>query len=397
MSEKNAPRRIGVGLVSIGWMGKLHTRAYRNLPILYPELGIVPELVQAADVNTALHEYAVDTLGYRSVTTDYHEVLNNPDVDVVSICAPNFLHEEIGVAAAKAGKAFWIEKPVGRSGSETERVAQAADAAGVVTSIGFNYRHAPAVQHAKELIADGTLGRITNVRGVFFAGYSADPQIPSSWRFVRETSGSGVLGDLLGHLADLMHYVVGPVAEVSAVTSVVHTERRDPRNPDVMVPVENEDYAGLLVRFADNAQGAGAVGTLESSRVAVGPRAEYAFEVYGTKGSLRWNFERMNELQLALGNAGQHLGYTTIMAAPGFGDFATFQPAAGTSMGYDDLKVIEAAKFLAAYTGAETDHSNIHDAVASARVLDAAELSHAQRRWVEVQPEPGTTAALRGE
>jgi predicted dehydrogenase len=389
------PRRVGVGLVSIGWMGKLHTRAYRNLPLVYPELGIVPELVQAADVNTDLHAYATGTLGYRSATTDYHEVLENPDVDVVSICAPNFLHEEIGVAAAKAGKAFWIEKPVGRNGSETERVAQAADAAGVVTSIGFNYRHAPAVQHARDLVADGTLGRITNVRGVFFAGYSADPEIPSSWRFVRETSGSGVLGDLLGHLADLMHYVVGPIGEVSAITSVVHGERRDPRTGSA-VPVENEDYAGLLVQFDGSARAAGAVGTLESSRVAVGPRAEYAFEIYGTKGSLRWNFERMNELQLAMADGGPHLGYTTVMAGPGFGDFAKFQPAVGTGMGYDDLKVVEAAKFLAAFTGVENDHSNVHDAVASARVLDAAERSHAERRWVSVEQESGTTAALRG-
>ena len=153
----NTPRTVGVGLISVGWMGKVHSRAYQALPVVYPELGIKPRLIIAADTAQDRADYAVNVLGYEQGTLDYHEVLNHPEVEVVSICAPNFLHAEIGIAAAKAGKAFWIEKPVGRGAAETEAVEAAANEAGVISTIGFNYRNAPAVEHAKKIIAEGQL------------------------------------------------------------------------------------------------------------------------------------------------------------------------------------------------------------------------------------------------
>lgn len=395
---------IGVGLISVGWMGKVHTRAYTSLPIVYPELGIKPRLVIAADTAPDRADYARDVLGFESVTMDYHQVLEHPDVDVVSICAPNFLHAEMGKAAAAAGKAFWIEKPVGRSAAETLSVVEAADAAGVETAVGFNYRNTPAIEYARQLVADGALGRITNVRGAFFADYSSEPKGALSWRFIRELAGTGVLGDLMGHLADLAHYIVGPISEVSALTSTVYTER--PKLPvgqgthfavienGEMAPVENEDYAALLVRFGQDAAGAGAVGTLEASRVAVGPRAQYSIEIYGTEGSVRWDFERMNELEVALGRTGPTVGYTRVMAGADFGDFAKFQPGAGTSMGYDDLKVIEAKKFMLAYTGGERQNAGVHDALLANRVVQAAEDSSHSGHWEPVRPVEGTTSAL---
>jgi predicted dehydrogenase len=218
-------KEIGVGLVSVGWMGKVHSRAYQAIPVVYPELGIKTRLVIAADTEPSRGVYAKDVLGYEESTLDYNEVLNHPDVDVVSICAPNFLHAEIGIAAAKAGKAFWIEKPVGRGVAETISVQEAAAASGVVSSIGFNYRHAPAVEKAKALIAEGRIGKVTNIRGVFFADYSAEPNGALSWRFTRKLAGSGVLGDLMGHLVDLVQYVVGPVASVSVMTSTIIKHR----------------------------------------------------------------------------------------------------------------------------------------------------------------------------
>jgi predicted dehydrogenase len=404
MADQISKRPVGVGLISVGWMGKVHSRAYLALPIVYPELGIKPRLVIAADNVQERADYARDVLGYEKVTLDYHDVLNDPEVDVVSICAPNFLHAEIGIAAAKAGKAFWIEKPVGRNAAETESVEKAAMAAGVVTSIGFNYRNAPAVEHAKQLIESGQLGRITNIRGTFFADYSAEPNGALSWRFIRKFAGSGVLGDLMGHLADLVQYLVGPIAEVSGITKTVITERPvlqmgtgthfDVIEGGKKEPVENEDYGGALIRFADNAIAAGAVGTIEASRVAVGPRASYTFEIYGTEGSVKWDFEKMNELEIALGRKGEHVGYQRVMAGPTFGDFGNFQPGPGTSMGYDDLKIVEARKFLEAYFGGVVKNSNIHDAVAAARVVSAIEESAESKKWVSVKPASGTTAAI---
>jgi predicted dehydrogenase len=398
-------KKIGVGLISVGWMGNLHTRAYQALSQIYPELGVEIELVIAADTSEERAKFAQDVLGYREGTTDYHNVLNHPDVDVVSICSPNFLHKEMGVAAAKAGKAFWIEKPVGRGAAETLEVEAAANAAKVETTIGFNYRQPPAVEYAKKIIAEGQLGRITNVRGSYFADYSAEPNGALSWRFVREYAGNGVLGDLMGHLVDQVQYILGPISEVCGITKTVITERPvlqmgsgthfDVIEGGEKKPVENEDYGGMLVRFADNAVAAGAVGTLEASRVSVGPRAAYNFEIYGTNGSLKWDFERLNELELAIGRQGPHVGYQRIMAGPAMGDFAKFQPGPGVSMGYDDLKTIEAKKFIEAFLGGKKLNSNIHDAVSAAKVVTAAEDSANNGQWIKISPTAGTTAAIK--
>jgi len=345
--------------------------------------------------------YAREVLGYERGSSDYREVLADPEVDVVSICAPNVLHREIGVAAAEAGKHFWIEKPVGRTVTETAAVAAAARAAGTVTSIGYNYRHAPAVEHSRELIASGALGRITNVRAVFFSGYGAEPKGALSWRFQRQLAGSGALGDLLSHVVDLMQYVVGPMVEVTALTSTIYTER--PILPmgsathfavienGELGPVENEDYAAALVRFADDGRGVGAVGTLEASRTIVGPQCGLGFEIYGTDGSLVWNFEQMNELRLCLGRGGPHQGYTTVLGNPHLGDYGRFQPGPGIAMGYDDLKVIEAKKFLVAVTGGERWNCSVDDALSAAEVVAAAERSAADGSWQKVPAVPGAS------
>jgi predicted dehydrogenase len=399
------PRReIGVGLISVGWMGKLHSRAYQALPYVYPETGLRPRLVHAADTAPDRVAYATEVLGYERGSTDYRQVLADPEVEVVSICAPNMLHREIGVAAAEAGKPFWIEKPVGRTVEETAAVAAAANAAGLVTSIGYNYRHAPAVEHSRQLVASGALGRVTNVRAVFFSGYAAEPKGALSWRFDRELAGSGALGDLLSHVVDLLQYVVGPIAEVSALTSLVYAER--PILPmgsathfaviedGELGPVGNEDYAAALVRFGGDAQGA--VGTLEASRTILGPQCGLGFELYGTEGSLAWNFEQMNELRVCLGRGGPHQGYTTVLGNPQLGDYAHFQPGPGIAMGYDDLKTIEANKFLVAVTGGERRNCSIDDALSAAEVVTAAERSAADGSWHKVPSVAGTTAARRG-
>jgi predicted dehydrogenase len=392
---------LGVGLISVGWMGQLHSRAYLAVPTVYPELGVQPRLVHAADTAEGRAAYARDVLGYERVDSDYREVLADHDVDVVSICAPNFLHREMGVAAAEAGKPFWIEKPVGRGVRETADVAAAAAAAGVVTSVGFNYRHVPAVEHLRTLVADGALGRITNLRAVFFTGYANEPRGALSWRFRREYAGSGALGDLLSHVVDLMQYVVGPITDVTALTQTFHPERPvlamgsgthfavidDPAAE--MGTVENDDYVSMLARFSPRG-GTGAVGTLEASRIVVGPQCGLAFEIYGTNGSASWDFERMNELQLCTGRGSPHQGYTTVLGNAAFGDYARFQPGPGVAMGYDDLKVIEARKFLQAVSGGEQHLATVHDAHAVAEVLSAAELSAASGGWRRV-PEKGTT------
>ncbi|WP_087131906.1 Gfo/Idh/MocA family protein [Microbacterium esteraromaticum] len=392
---ETSSRSIGVGLVSVGWMGRLHSRAYTLIPHYYPELGIRPVLVTAADVAEQGRDYATSVLGFRSSTADYRAVIEDPAVDVVSICAPNALHREIAVAAAAAGKPFWLEKPAGRTGAETEEIAAAATQAGVVTCVGFNYRHTPAVLHARELIESGALGRITNIRGRFFGGFSSDPEDPLTWRFTRESGGSGVLNDLMGHLVDLIQFLLGTIGSVAATTGTFIEDRPLLGGAEQRGAVENEDYATMLVEFAPDAVGSGALGSLEASRIAVGPKSEYGFEIFGTEGSLRWEFERLNELEVALTRSGPHVGYTRVFADRHFPGYARFQPSSGTGMGYDDLKTIEASLFLQAVLGGPALAGNIHDAVAASRVNDAAEASAATHAWQDIVATAGTTSNNR--
>lgn len=380
------PRTLRVGLVSVGWMGRLHSRSYLAARAHYPELPVRAELAVAADPDAGGRAHALDALGYQEAVADYRELMARDDIDVVSICSPNFLHHEVALAAIEAGKPFWIEKPMGRTAGEAGEVATAAAARGLVSAVGFNYRHAPAIAKARELVRSGAIGDITNVRVALLADYSSDPDGALTWRFLRERAGSGVLGDLLSHGADLVQHVVGRIQEVSALTETFIRERPLPAaraashfsrgaEGGPRGAVENEDYAAILARLDG-----GAVAVLESSRVAIGPRAEYTLEVYGTKGSLRWDFQRLNELQLA----DSHDGYRTIMAGPGFGDFSRFQPGAGTSMGFDDLKTIEAALFLSSVAEGRQLAPSAVDAWAAATVVDAVLDSAERRSWVPV-------------
>ncbi|MDR1442166.1 MAG: Gfo/Idh/MocA family oxidoreductase [Bifidobacteriaceae bacterium] len=386
-------RRLGVGLISAGWMGRLHSRAYRAIPDKYADLEVTPDLVIVADPDLANASAAQRQFGYRQSTADYREVLAHADVEAVSICAPNYLHREFALAAAAAGKPFWIEKPMGISAAQAADVVAAAESAGLVTGVGFTYRHAPAVEYAKTLIAQGAIGRITNVHCKLNADYSADPRGARTWRFELGKAGTGVLGDLLSHGFDLAQYLVGsPVGAVSALTETFIKERPAPgagtgHNAAVaddapMLPVENEDYAALLVRF-----GCGAAGTFEATRVGVGSRCDYGISVHGTAGVIGWNFERMNEVEICSGPFARDYGYTREMSDHRFGDFARFQPGAGMGLSFDDLKTIEGARFVRSVVSGTQVAASVADALATSRIASAAIESVSSGRWVTV-PEP---------
>ncbi|MDR0592175.1 MAG: Gfo/Idh/MocA family oxidoreductase [Bifidobacteriaceae bacterium] len=389
--------RLGIGLISAGWMGRLHSRAYRAIPDKYADLGIRPDLVIVADPVAANAQAARRQFGYRQAAADYRAVLDHPEVEAVSICAPNYLHREFAVAAAAAGKPFWIEKPMGVSAAESAEVVAAAEAAGLVTGVGFTYRQAPAIERAKELIRQGAIGRITNVRCHFDADYSADPRGPRTWRFELAKAGSGVLGDLLSHGFDLAQYLVGsPVAAVAALTSTFITERPAPgagtgHNAEVSrdarpLPVQNEDYAAVLARFAS-----GVVGTFESTRVQVGSRCDYGIAVHGTAGAIAWNFERLNELEVCPAPSARDYGYTRQMSDRRFGDFDRFQPGAGMGLSFDDLKTIEGARFVRSVASGQQLAASAADALATSRIAAACVESAASGRWQSVPSPTGQT------
>jgi predicted dehydrogenase len=376
-------REIGIGVVSLGWMGRLHASSYQRIAARFPELGIRPRLVVAADPLEQNQRAAVEQFGFEGAVASIDEVLADPEVDVVSICSPNFLHRDFAVQAAAAGKPFWIEKPMGVDAGQSREIRDAAaaarDGAGIATAVGFNYRHAPAIAHLRELVASGRLGRITNVRCWLIADYASSPDGPLTWRYDRAKGGSGVIGDLLSHGADL----------VTATTDTFIAERPLPLGAGVghgavevseeRGAVENEDWVAALATLDG-----GAHATLESSRVARGHRSDYALEVFGTEGSARWSFTRMNEFEVMIGEGGTEHGYTTVLAGPGHGDYARFQPGPGIPMSFDDLKTIEAAAFLSDAVHGTHLAPSAADGVSAAEICEAIVRAAASRAWEAV-------------
>ncbi|MDG1391691.1 MAG: Gfo/Idh/MocA family oxidoreductase, partial [Ilumatobacter sp.] len=247
-------KKIGVAVIGFGWMGQAHTRSYLRIPTLFPERDYDPELVIISDNLQERVDEAVESFGFRHGTTDWNVAVNHPDVEVVCVCAPNMLHEPIAIAAAAAGKHVFCEKPVGGTPEQTVRIEAASSTAGVITGVGYNYRWAPLVQYAKQLIEDGTLGDITNYNGRFFTMYGSDPMGLLSWRFQLDGAGHGVSSDILSHSIDLAHMLVGPIEKVVGTGHTYIPDRPIPQpggthydlgSPeDPTGPVENEDYFG---------------------------------------------------------------------------------------------------------------------------------------------------------
>ncbi|MFJ1807549.1 MULTISPECIES: Gfo/Idh/MocA family protein [unclassified Streptomyces] len=381
---------LGVAVVGFGWMGRVHTQAYARVRHHYPRLALIPELVTVAEEVPGRAEEAADRFGFASFTRDWREVAADPRVRAVSITAPNFLHREIGVAMAEAGKHIWIEKPVGLTPEDARAVADAVAAVGVQGTVGFNYRNAPAVETARDLIAAGELGSVTHVRVRLFSDYAAHPDGALTWRYERERGGSGVLGDLASHGVDLARFLLGDIVSLTADTAVFVPERARPTGATAghslavggeLGPVENEDYVNCLLRFAS-----GARGVLEACRVSVGEQNNYGFEVHGTKGAVFWDFRRMNELGVSRGTTYQDQPVSTVYVGPGDGEFGAFQPGAANAMGYDDLKVVEAHRFLRSVAEGIPYGATLADAVHSATLLEAMARSARSGSWVDVHP-----------
>ena len=384
-----AARPIGVGVIGFGWMGRVHAQAHARVRHHFPDLGLVPQLVAVADDVPGRAEQAAAQFGFASATTDWRELLADPRVQLVSVTAPNWVHREIGVAVAESGRHLWIEKPVGLTAEDARAVSDAVVAAGVQGTVGFNYRHAPAVALARRLVEGGEIGHVTHARFAFLSDYAAAPEGALTWRYEQARGGSGVLGDLASHAVDLVRYVLGhDVTSVLADTAVFIPERLRPAGPTsghalaaggVPGQVENDDYVSALLRLSS-----GARVVLEASRVAVGEQNAYGFEVHGTAGRLAWDFRRMGELQVSRGPAAQDQSVSTVLVGPGAGEYAAFQPGAGIALGYDDLKVVEVRDLLASITAGKAVGADLTDAVRAAVTLDAIAASAATGARVEV-------------
>ncbi len=366
----------GIGLIGSGFIGKVHALAYRAGPAVF---GVpAPRLEMLADVDEATAAAAARDLGFARSTGNWRELVADPAVDVVDITTPNHLHEEMALAAVAAGKAVYCEKPLAPTAAGAARMAEAAAAGGVRTLVGFNYLKAPIARVAKEIIAGGEIGEVFGYRGWHFEDYMHDPHtLVNAWRLDPAT-GDGVTSDLGSHAISMARYLVGDIAEVSATrTTVVRTREVDGRRREVAVP----DTVAALVRFAG-----GATGTIEASWMAAGRKHTIAAEVWGTKGSLAFDFERLNELHLYRSGQPQgRAGFTTILAGPSHPDFGAFVPAPGHQLGFNDLKTIEVRDLLVGMDpAAPPPWPDFAEGLAVQRTVDALVRSDRERAWARV-------------
>ena len=366
------------GLIGTGFMGKAHAIALQSVGTVFPEID-APRLDCLVDVDAARAEQLANAWGFNRSGSDWQALCSDASIDVVDICTPNHLHKEMALAAAAAGKHIYCEKPLGLTGPEAREIWQAADVAGVRTSMGFNYMCNPLIALAREMIDAGEIGDVYNFHSSYQEDYLTDPEAPFSWRCLRSQGGSGALNDLGTHLINMAEYLLGPLDSVYGSLTTVHPHRKDPSSGESRA-VENEDIAQVLVKFEQ-----GAVGTMTISRVGTGKKCGLQFEVHGTQGALEFDQERMNEIRIyKTGGASGRNGFQTILAGPEHDDYANFCPAPGHGLGINDLKTIEVRNFLQSISEDKAIYCDFKTGWRVQAIVDAIEQSHREGQWTAV-------------
>jgi predicted dehydrogenase len=363
-------------MIGYQFMGRAHANAWRQVGRFF-ELPAEVELVVVCGRIRSAVEAAAAKLGFAEAATDWERVVRRRDVDVVDICTPGDSHAEIAIAAAEARKAVLCEKPLANTVADATRMRDAAVAAGVVHMVCHNYRRAPAVALAKRLLEAGRLGRLHHWRGTYLQDWIVDPAFPRVWRLERARAGSGALGDIASHSIDLARFLVGEIREVSGLLETFVPERPLPEGRG-MAKVDVDDAALALARFEG-----GAIGTFEGTRFAPGRKNANRFEINGSRGSLAFDLERMNELEL-YEEAGAESGFRTILATDPSHPYVSAWWPPGHILGYEHTFVHTIADLVAAVAEKKGATPDFEDGVRNQRVLDAIERSAASRRWESV-------------
>jgi predicted dehydrogenase len=370
--------QIRIGLIGAGFMGRAHTIAYREVGAVF-DLPAAPVLELIAEIDQRTATAAARKLGFRRATADWRQLVQDPAVDLVDITAPTAAHREIAVAALAAGKHVYCEKPLAVKAAEARGRAAPPATTGVVTMVGFNYLKNPIQALARDIIASGEIGDIIDFRGIHAEDYMISPQAPMTWR-CSGPLGSGVVADLGSHIVSLARYLAGPIESVCGTLDTIVKQRPVSPGARRRRRVLSDDQARFLVRFAN-----GSGGTIEASWVSTGRKMQLAYEVVGTKGSLAFTQERMNELKLfTAGQKPGREGYKTIATDPNHPPYGAFCPAPGHQLGFNDMKVIEVRDLLLAVAGKGEAWPDFREAWEIQRVIDAVIRSDAGRRWVRI-------------
>lgn len=385
-------RELKIGLVGAGWMGKVHSMSYRKALSAFGPAPAIPVLEAVTDANMALAERAAIDYGYNRAVASWQEIVDDPDIDLVDICTPNDMHFDVAMAAIAAGKHVYCEKPLANSVELARQMTEAAETAGVVTMLGFNYIQNPVHGLAKKAIDDGSIGEIDYIRLYFNSDFMSDRSLPHTWRNEVERAGSGVVGDLGAHCLSYFKYLVGrEIEEVFCALRIVVPDHAAPTaaggfklgaGGDASRRIANttDDIATVMFRFAG-----GGFGHIETSRVSTGIRYDIGYDIVGSRGTLRYSYDRINDL-LVYEEAGaqETRGFKTIQMGPSDPRFAALHPVSGLGLGYNDYKAIEAREIIAAIGEGRRAYPDFRFGYEVQQVVDACVRSDKERRWVKM-------------
>lgn len=378
-----AKKKLNVGIVGYGFMGRAHSNAFRKVGNFFPAEHEVVLKAACARSEEKAKAFA-DTWGYESIETDWRKLVERPDIDVIDIASPNDTHKEIALAAAAAGKMILCEKPLGRNAAESEEMVAAVEAAGVANMVWYNYRRVPAVSMARQLVDEGRLGRVFHYRAKFLQDWTINADLPQGgaalWRLDVSVAGSGVTGDLLAHCIDTAMWLNGPITEVSAVTETFVKERMHNLTGKVE-KVGIDDASLFLARFAN-----GSLATFEATRYARGHKALYTLEMNGEKASLFWDLHDLHRLQyFDYADEGRLRGWKSIHVTDGDQPYMKNWWVPGLQIGYEHSFVHQVADFVAGLESGQPAAPSFRDALQTDYVTDAVLKSARERNWQTVK------------
>jgi predicted dehydrogenase len=369
-------KTLNVAMIGYQFMGRAHSNAWRQVGRFF-ETPLEPVMKVVVGRNSAAVEQAARKLGWQEHSTSWEQVVARKDIDVVDICTPGDSHAPIALAAAEAGKVVFCEKPLANTVPEAEQMLAAVQKKGVVHMLCHNYRRAPAVMLARQLIESGELGTIRHYRGTYLQDWIADPQFPRVWRLEKSKAGSGALGDIASHSLDLARFLVGEVSEVAGLLHTFVPERPLPDSRE-MAPVDVDDAALTLLRFEN-----GAIGSVEATRFALGRKNYNRFEINGSKGSVAFDLERMNELEVYR-EEGPNSGFRTVLATDAAHPYVAGWWPPGHIIGYEHTFTHTVLDLLQGIEDGKAPIPNFEDGVRNQQVLAAIESAAGSRGWAKV-------------
>lgn len=368
--------KLRIGLIGTGFMGKAHVFGFASAPRVF-DLPYELELHTVADVTAEAAARAAAAFGFAHATTRWQDIIDNPEIDVVDITAPNALHKEMALAAIRAGKHVYCEKPLAPLAQDADEMALAAEAAGVKTQVGFNYLCNPMLGLAREMIAAGELGEIRGYRGIHCEDYMADSG--GAFTFRHDPAGGGALADIGSHALATAEFLCGPITRVMGDCVTMIGSRPDGKGGSRKVEVD--DVGRAFLRFEN-----GATGSVEGNWIATGRKMQHDFEIYGTKGALAFSQEHFNVLHFfSTADAKGRQGFRRIEAGPDHAPYGLFCVAPGHQLGFNDLKAIEVAGYVNAIADKAPEPFNFRKGLRIQTLVETIQTSAREERWIDVK------------